>query len=168
VLGANFDAYRPEAAFDGSNRVYVAGYGSLSGESGTPGRFYSMTLSGVTTSAGTVAQFAEMASVPLPVGTDVLAFAGTIPGDYTRPAFARFSGKSVLFWSGPAISGGRNLYVTSVSSVADPLTPTTQSGCAMVGDPRLGETGRIPGVAILLLPAALLALRKAARKAVAR
>jgi hypothetical protein len=170
VLGANFDAYRPEAAFDGSNRVYVAGYGSLSGESGTPGRFYSMTVSGVTTGAGTIAQFAEMASVPLPVGTDVLAFAGTIPGDYTRPAFARFSGKSVLFWSGPAevLSGGRNLYVTTVSSVADPLAPTTQSGCSAVDDPRRGESGRIPGIAVLFLPAALLALRKVTRKAVAR
>jgi len=169
VLGANFDAYRPEAAFDGSNRVYVAGYGSLSGDSGTPGRFYSMTVSGVTTGAGTVAQFAEMSSVPLPVGTDVLAFGGTIPGDYTRPAFARFSGKSVLFWSGPEIlSGGRNLYVTSVSSVADPVAPTTQSGCSAVDDPRRGEAGRIPGIAVLFLPAALLALRKVTRKAVAR
>jgi hypothetical protein len=176
VLASNFDAYRPEAALDSSNHVYVAGYGTLSGEffpsvslRGTPGRFYAMTVSGVTTTTGTTTEFVQIASSPLPVGTGDRAFAGTIPGDYTRPAFARLSGKSVLFWSGPAeILGGRNLYVTSVSSVADPATPATQSGCAMVDDPRRGEAGRIPGVALLLLPAALLALRKAARKAVAR
>jgi hypothetical protein len=171
VLGTNFDAYRPEAAFDGNNRVYVAGYGSLTGESplrGTPGRFYAMTVSGVTTSAGTIADIATMASAPLPVGNGDLAFAGTIPGDYTRPAFARYSGKSVLFWSGPAVlSGGRNLYVTSVPSFADAPAPTTQSGCSLVDDPRRGESGRIPGAAVLLLPAAILALRRAARKAFA-
>jgi hypothetical protein len=172
VLSDNFDAYRPEAALDGSNRVYVAGYGSLTGESplrGTPGRFYAMTVTGVSTTTGTTAEVAQMASSPLPVGNGDLAFAGTIPGDYTRPAFARFNGKSVLFWSGPEIlSGGRNLYVTSVPSVADPVAPTTQSGCSAVDDPRRGEAGRIPGAAVLLLPAALLALRKVARKAVAR
>jgi hypothetical protein len=164
VLDPDFNAYRPEAALDASLRVYIAGYGSP----GTPGKFYAMNVNGMTTSTGTGTETAQMALYPLPVGTGDRAFAGTIPGDYTRPAFARFSGKSVLFWSGPAISGGRNLYVTSVSSVADPVAPTTQSGCAMVDDPRRGEAGRIPGVAILLLPAALLALRKAARKAVAR
>jgi hypothetical protein len=172
VLATNFDAYRPEAAFDGSNRVYVAGYGSLSGESplrGTPGRFYAMTVSQVTTNASTIAGFAEMASSPLPVGNGELAFSGTIPGDYTRPAFVRYSGKSVLFWSGPEIlSGGRNLYVTSVPSFADTPAPTTQSGCSAVDDPRRGEAGRIPGAAVLLLPAALLALRKVSRKAFAR
>ncbi|HEX9190909.1 MAG TPA: hypothetical protein VF847_02360 [Candidatus Deferrimicrobiaceae bacterium] len=172
VLATPFDAYRPEAALDGSNHVYIAGYGSLSGESplrGTPGRFYAMTVSQVTTTTGAIAGFAETASAPLPVGNGELAFAGTFPGDYTRPAFARFSGKSVLFWSGPEVlSGGRNLYVTSVPSAADPATPTTQSGCSAVDDARRGEAGRIPGAAVLLLPAALLALRKVARKAFAR
>jgi hypothetical protein len=38
----------------------------------------------------------------------------------------------------------------------------------MVDDPRRGEAGRIPGIAVLFLPAALLALRKVTRKAVAR
>jgi hypothetical protein len=171
VLGPNFNAYRPEAAFDGTFHVYIAGYGSLGGESplrGTPGRYYSMTLSGVTANVATVSGFAEMSSSPLPVGDGDLAFAGSIPGDYTRPAFARFSGKSVLFWSGPELSGGRNLYVTSASSFADPPTPESQSGCSAVDDPRRGEPGRIPGAAVLFLPAALLLLRRAARKALDR
>jgi hypothetical protein len=171
VLGTNFDAYRPEAVLDGSNRVYVAGYGSLSGESppvGTPGRFYSMSVSGVTTGATSTAEIAQMTSAPLPVGNAELAFAGSFPADYTRPAFVRYSGKAVLFWSGPAITGGRNLYVTSVPSVADTPTATTQSGCSVVGDPLRGEAGRTPGAAVLFLPAALLALRRIARKAFAR
>jgi hypothetical protein len=171
VLSPNFNAYRPEAALDGTFHVYVAGYGSLAGESplrGTPGRYYSMVLSGVTANVGTVSGFAEMSSSPLPVGDGDLSFAGTIPGDYTRPAFARLSGKSVLFWSGPELSGGRNLYVTSAPSFADPPTPEEQSGCSAVEDPRRGEPDRIPGAAVLFLPAALLLLRRAARKAVAR
>lgn len=181
VLGANFDAYRPEAALDGSNRVYVAGYGSLTGESplrGTPGRFYAMNVTGVTTVTTTtttttattaVTEVAQMASSPLPVGDGEIAFAGAIPGDYTRPAFGRFSGKSLLFWSGPeTVAGGRNLYVTSVPSPTDVATPTKQSGCSMVDDPGRGEAGRVPGAAILLLPAALLAVRRAARKALGR
>ncbi|HEX9205025.1 MAG TPA: hypothetical protein VF853_03775 [Candidatus Deferrimicrobiaceae bacterium] len=171
VLGTNFDAYRPEAALDSSNRLYVAGYGTLASESplvGTPGRFYAMSVSGVTTGSGSTAEISQMASAPLPVGNAELAFAGSLPGDYTRPAFTRYSGKTVLFWSGPAITGGRNLYVTSVPSVADTPTATTQSGCSVVGDPRRGEAGRTPGAAVLFLPAALLALRRFARKAFAR
>ena len=90
-----------------------------------------------------------------------------LPGDYTRPAFVHFSGRSVHFWSGPdnVVTGARNLYVTSTFSPAD---PTKQSGCSMVDDPRRGESGRIPGAAVLLLPAVLLALRRATRKAFAR
>jgi hypothetical protein len=38
----------------------------------------------------------------------------------------------------------------------------------MVDDPRRGEAGRIPGAVLLLLPAALLALRRAVRMAFAR
>jgi hypothetical protein len=92
-----------------------------------------------------------------------------IPGDYTRPAFAHFSGRAVHFWSGPddALAGDavpRNLYVTSALDSPD-NAPTAQSGCSMVDDPRRGEAGRTPGAAVLLLPAALLALRRAARKA---
>ncbi|MHB8833941.1 MAG: hypothetical protein ACYC9V_12355, partial [Desulfobacteria bacterium] len=78
-----------------------------------------------------------------------------------------FSGKSVQFWSGQdnVVTGARNLYVTSTFSPAD---PTKQSGCSMIDDPRRGEAERIPGAAVLLLPAALLALRRAARKAFGR
>jgi hypothetical protein len=107
-----------------------------------------------------------MVASPVFVGTGDIAFATQLPGDYTRPAFTHFSGKSVQFWSGPdnVVTGARNLYVTSTYSPAD---PTSQSGCSMVDGTRGHDAGRIPGAAVLLLPAALLALRRAARKAFA-
>ncbi|MBP2684375.1 MAG: hypothetical protein H6Q79_2414 [Deltaproteobacteria bacterium] len=172
VLPPDFSAYRPEGTIDGFSRLHVAGYGYRGASPpylGTPGRYYAMAL-GTTATTGTVTSFASMVSTPVPVGLGDQAHAMQIPGDYTRPAFVRFNGKAVHFWSGPddvlaGDAGARNLYVTSTADSTDPVTPTQQSGCAMVaaGDP--GETGRIPGAAVLLLPAALLALRRVGRKA---
>jgi hypothetical protein len=95
-----------------------------------------------------------------------------IPGDYTRSAFAHLNGKAVHFWSGPddvlaGDAGARNLYVTSALDSPD-NAPTKQSGCSIVEEPRRGEAERIPSAAVLLLPAVLLALRRATRKAFAR
>jgi len=168
VLSSDFDAYRPEADLDSQNRLNVAGYGFLSSDGhGTPGRYYVMSLGTTASGAGTTSVFASMVGSPVSVGIGDIAFAVQLPGDYTRPAFVHFSGKSVNFWSGPdnVVTGARNLYVTSTFSPAD---PTKQSGCSMVDDPRRGESGRIPGAAVLLLPAVLLALRRATRKAFAR
>ena len=170
VLSGDFDTYQPTASFDSQNRLNVAGYGFRSSAppfSGTPGRYYVMSLGTTSSGAGTTAAFASMVGSPVSVGNGDAAFAEQLPGDYTRPAFVHFSGKSVQFWSGPdnVVAGARNLYVTSTFSPAD---PEGQSGCSMVDDPRRGEAGRIPGAAVLLLPAALLALRRAARKLFAR
>lgn len=162
VLSADFDAYQPEASLETENRMHVAGYGFRQADGhGTPGRYYVMTLG--TTASGAGTSVASMVASPVSVGTGDIAFATQLPGDYTRPAFVHFSGRSVHFWSGPdsVVAGARNLYVTS----AFPAAPTSQSGCSMVGDPRRGEADRIPGAAMLLLPAVLLALRRAARKA---
>jgi len=172
VLSSDFDAYRPETWIDGQSRLHVAGYGfrgSLPPFRGTPGRYYAMAVGTTSSSAGTASVFASMVSSPVSVGLGDTAFAMQIPGDYTRPAFAHFSGRAVHFWSGPddALAGDavpRNLYVTSALDSPD-NAPTAQSGCSMVDDPRRGEAGRTPGAAVLLLPAALLALRRAARKA---
>ena len=168
VLSSDFDAYQPEAALDSQNRMHIAGYGFRYADGhGTPGRYYVMSLGTTASGVGTTSVFASMVASPVSVGTGDIAFAMQLPGDYTRPAFVHFSGKSVQFWSGPdnVVAGARNLYVTSTFSPAD---PTKQSGCSMVDDPRGGEAGRIPGAAVLLLPAALLALRRATRKAFAR
>ena len=174
MLPPDHSAYRPEASIDGFSRLHVAGYGYRSASSpflGTPGRYYTMTLGSTTATNGAVTGFAGMVSTPVPVGLGDQAHAMQIPGDYTRPAFVRFNGKAVHFWSGPddvlaGDAGARNLYVTGTSDAADPVTPSSQSGCAMVAAGAPGETGRIPGAAVLLLPAALLALRMVGRKAI--
>jgi len=172
VLPPDYGAYRPEGSIDGFSRLHVAGYGFRGASSpffGTPGRYYAMALGSTTSTTS----FASMASTPVPVGLGDKVHAMQIPGDYTRPAFAHFNGKAVHFWSGPddvltGDAGARNLYVTGTPAATDPVSPSPQSGCAMVaaGDP--GETGRIPGAAVLLLPAALLALRRVGRKAFGR
>ncbi len=175
VLASDFNVYRPEAWIDGQFRMHVAGYGfrsSLTPFPGTPGRYYAMSLGSTSASAGTASVFAAMVSSPVSVGLGDNAFAMQIAGDYTRPAFAHLSGKAVHFWSGPdnilaGDAGARNLYVTSVLDSPD-NPPVKQSGCSMAGDPRRGEAERIPGAAVLLLPAVLLALRRAARKAFGR
>ena len=171
VLSSNFDAYHPESFVDGSQRIHVAGYGFRGGPplyQGTPGRFYSMALGTTASNVGTSSLFASMVTSPVAVGTGDVAFATQIPGDYTRPAFTHYSGKAVHFWSGPdnTVTDARNLFVTSTYDAPD--NSPKQSGCSMVDDPRRGETGRIPGAAVLLLPAGLLALRKVLRKTFAR
>jgi hypothetical protein len=168
VLSTNFDVYQPESTFDSQSRLNVAGYGFRSADGhGTPGRYYVMAVGSSSSGAGTTSVFATMVASPVFVGTGDIAFATQLPGDYTRPAFIHYSGRSVQFWSGPdnVVTGARNLYVTSTFSTAD---PTKQSGCSMIDNPRDYDAGRIPGAAVLLLPAALLALRRAARKAFAR
>jgi hypothetical protein len=167
VLSADFDVYRPEVALDSLVRMHVAGYGFRSDVppfQGTPGRYYVMSP-GISASGGTASAFASMVGSPVSVGIGDIAFAMQLPGDYTRPSFIHFTEKSVNFWSGPdnVVAGARNLYVTSISLTSS----SKQSGCSIVSDPRRDEAGRIPGAAALLLPAALLALRRAARKAFA-
>ena len=167
VLSSDFDAYQPEAEMDSDHRVHVTGYGFRGGSPlflGTPGRYYVMALGTTAATAGITSVFATMVGSPISVGTGELSFAQQLPGDYTRPAFLHFSGKAVHFWSGPdnVVTGARNLYVTAGFS---PNNPSKQSGCSMIGGPRDGEADRIPGAAVLLLPAVLLALRRALRKA---
>ena len=169
-LSSVFSVFHPEASLDASNRVHVAGYGSSTGAFLNAGTYFTMSLLGVTTSSTTAGNIADLISPGVPVGTGQPSFAMSLPGDYTRPAFAHLSGKAVLFWSGQdnVVAASRNLYVTSAPSSTDIPVPAKQSGCSMVADPRGGEAGRIPGAAVLLLPAALLALRKGIRKAIAR
>ncbi len=169
VLPPDFDAYQPEAALDSLNRAHVAGYG-FRGDAplfqGTPGRYYTMGLGNVSSSA-TTAAFASLITYPVSVGTGDLSFAMQIPGDYTRPAFAHFNGKAVHFWSGPdnVVSGASNIYVTST---LDAVEPAAQSGCSIAGDPGRSGEGGVPGSAVLFLPAILLLVRRTARKVLAR
>jgi hypothetical protein len=168
VLSATFDAYHPEITLDSQNRANVGGYGFRGDPplyQGTPGRYYTMGLGTVTNTVSTAA-FAVLASSPVPIGTGPLSFAMQIPGDYTRPAFIHQNAKAVQFWSGPdnVVSGARNLYVTSTLDAYD---PSSQSGCAAAGMPVPDGEGTLPEAMVLLLPALLLAVRRAARKAFA-
>jgi hypothetical protein len=49
--------------------------------------------------------------------------------------------------------------MTTVQAVFD-VPAADESGCQVVADPRSGESGRIPGTALLFLPAAALAIRR--------
>jgi hypothetical protein len=169
VLPPNFDTYHPEVALDSQNRGNVAGYGFRGDPplyQGSPGRYYTMGL-GTASGNTTTNAFAVMLSAPLSIGTGGISFAMQLPGDYTRPAFIHYNGKSIQFWSGPdsAVSGARDLYVTGT---ADAFDPTSQSGCAAAGVPTPDGGGSFPEAVLLLLPAVLLAVRRAARKAIAR
>jgi hypothetical protein len=147
ILPSTFDLYRPEAFLDASARIHMTGYGA----SGSSATYYAMKL--------TVAfPFAELVTTPAPVGLN--EFPAELPGDYTKAAFRFLSGKTIVFWSGliPG-SANRNLNVTTVQAVID-VPPSEESGCSMVVDPRTGEAGRIPGAALLFLPAAALAVRR--------
>ena len=150
VLPSTFDLYRPEASLDASQRIHMTGYGA----SGSAATYYAMKLSAVS-------PFVEVVTAPAPVGLN--EFPAELPGDYTKAAFRFLNGKTIVFWSGliPG-SANRNLNVTTVQAAVD-IVPAEESGCSMVGDPRAGETGRVPGAALLFLPAAALAVRRLSR-----
>jgi hypothetical protein len=147
VLPSTFDLYRPEAFLDASARIHMTGYGA----SGSSATYYVMRLAAI-------APFAEFVTVPAPVGLN--EFPAELPGDYTKAAFRFLNGKTIVFWSGliPG-SANRNLNVTTVQAVFD-VPAADESGCQVVADPRSGESGRIPGTALLFLPAAALAIRR--------
>jgi hypothetical protein len=168
-LPNDFSVYHPEITLDSQLRANVAGYGFRSDTApflGWPGRYYSMGLGSATTSTLTQS-FASMAYFSVLIGTGDKASAMQTPGDYTRPAFVHMNGKAIQFWSGPddTVAGARNLYVTSVSDAFD---SSPQSGCSAVGGvPGAGANG-IPEAAVLLLPLALLLIRRTARRDLAR
>lgn len=167
-LPETFSANHPEMFLDSSSRVHVAGYGfSGSDGHGSPGTYYTMALQGISQTTATLAELL-MSRVTIG-GSDPTAFGLSLDNDYTRPAFAHISGRTVHFWSGMdnTVAGARNLYVTASLSTTD-LQGTKQSGCSMVAQPHTGESERIPGAALLFLPAAFLALRRGFRKAFVR
>jgi hypothetical protein len=146
VLPSTFDLYRPEAFRDGNGNIHLTGYGN----SGTTATYYVFQLS-----AGS--PFGTFVTVPLSVGFN--EFPAELASDYTKAAFGVLPGKTVIFWSGliPG-STNRNLNVTSVPN--NIIITAEEEGCSMVGNPRAGEAGRIPGTALLFLPAVALAVRR--------
>jgi hypothetical protein len=171
VATGTFDTYNPEVYFDWSEGYFhIAGYGYRSAASpyqGTPGRFYAISLEEVLDQYS-VASTPDLVLYPVSVGTGDLSFGMQIAGDYTRAAFASFNLKAVHFWSGPdnTTPGASNLYVTSTDD-AD-ISSGDSSGCSVARSPRGGGADRIPGALILLFPAAVLLVLKAARRFLAR
>jgi hypothetical protein len=170
VATGTFDTYQPDVFMDIEGYFHVAGYGYRSTEypyQGTPGKYYAMSLDEVLDSYSKTT-VPDIVLYPVQVGTGDPSFGMQIPGDYTRAAFASFNLKCLHFWSGPdnVTAGATNLYVTSTTD-AD-ISSGDDSGCMMAKDPRRGETGRIPGALLLLLPAVLLLFLKEARRALAR
>lgn len=149
ILPDEFNLYHPDAFLDTSGRIHMTGYGV----GGSRCTYYAFKLI-------SSYPYHEIVTPRAQVGFDSQEYPGEIAGDFTRAAFGFLSGKVIVFWSG-LVPGGtnRNLDVTAVPTVTQ-LVASTESGCAMVADPRAGERGRIPGTALLFLPAVILAVRR--------
>ena len=154
ILPESFSLFRPEAFLDVLGQIHVTGYGS----SGTRSTYYAFKL--ISSSP-----FTQFVTNPLPVGLDSSEFPVSLPdGDYTRAAFGFLSGKVVVFWSGQdPVTGNRNLDVTALPTVN--AVPFDETGCRVVTSHGSGGHGRVPDALVLLLPVAVLGLRRFARKA---
>ncbi len=149
ILPDEFSLYHPEAFLDASNRIHMTGYGV----GGSRCTYYAFRL---------IASYPyhEIVTARTQAGFDSQELPGVIAGDYTKAALGFVtSGKAMVFWSG-LVPGGtnRNLDVTAIPTTS--TFSSTESGCSMVADPRAGERGRIPGTALLFLPAVILAVRR--------
>jgi len=154
ILPESFSLFRPEAFLDVLGQIHVTGYGS----SGTRSTYYAFKL--ISSSP-----FAQFVTNPLPVGLDSSEFPVSLPdGDYTRAAFGFLSGKVVVFWSGQdPVTGNRNLDVTALPTVS--AVPFDETGCRVVTSHGSGGHVRVLDALVLLLPVAVLGLRRFARKA---
>ena len=154
ILPEGFSLFRPEAFLDVLGQIHVTGYGS----GGTRSTYYAFKLI-------SSAPFAQFVTNPLPVGLDSSEFPVSLPdGDYTRAAFGFLSGKVIVFWSGQVPgTGNRNLDVTALPTVN--AVPVDESGCRVVTSHGSGGHGRVPDALVLLLPVAVLGIRRFLRKA---
>ncbi len=154
ILPEGFRLFRPEAFLDVLGQIHVTGYGS----GGTRSTYYAFKL--ISSSP-----FAQFVANPVPVGLDSSEFPVSLPdGDYTRAAFGFLSGKVVVFWSGQVPgTGNRNLDVTALPTVR--AVSVDETGWRVVTGRGSGGQGRVPDALVLLLPVAVLGLRRFARKA---
>jgi hypothetical protein len=146
ILPSTFDLYHPEAFRDASGQIHLTGYG-ISGSTAT---YYSITTTAVS-------PFASFVTAPISVGFN--QFPAELPNDYTTAGLAVFSGKTIIFWSG-LIPGSANRNLNFTAAPNGSIVSSGGGGCSMVKDPRAGETERIPGTFLLILPAVVLILRR--------
>jgi hypothetical protein len=154
ILPDGFSLFRPEAFRDSLGAIHTTGYGS----NGTRATYFAFTI----TSSSPFAQFKR---IPAPVGLDSSEFPVSLPdGDYTRAALGFLTGgKVVVFWSGEVTgTGNRNLDVTALPTST--AIAVDESGCTVEAAPRAEETGRNADALLLLLPAAVLWIRRAMRQ----
>ncbi|MGE5190618.1 MAG: hypothetical protein ACM3NF_11235, partial [Gemmatimonadota bacterium] len=146
ILPDEFSLFRPEALYEASSgRVFMTGYGTAGCT------FQAVKLNAAAASVDRVSDPAQFALTEPP---------SSLAGDYTKAAFGFPGGKIVAFWSGRVgDTGDRNLDVTTVPTVAA-WVQTSESGCAMAGNPGSGAGGRIPGNLLIFLPAIVLAARR--------
>lgn len=154
ILPPIFDLWRPEALITSSGIIHVTGYGN----NGTRATYYAFRIVGTP-------PYAELSTIPVQAGSEFPPeYPEELPNDYSRAVFGYFGSKVLVFWSGEVTLGGnRNLDVTGLPSVAEPI-PVDESGCS--------ATGTGPGGArwafLLLVPAALFGWRSRFRRNVGR
>ena len=153
ILSGDFNVFRPAAFIDLLGAIHVTGYGS----NGTRSVYFAFKLA-------SSYPFARITTIPLPVGLDSAEFPVSLDGDYTRAAFGFFSGKVVVFWSGAVPgTGNRNLDVTGLPTSR--AESTDESGCGVAANPGSAGNHRIPDALLILLPLAILGIRRFFRKA---
>jgi hypothetical protein len=153
ILPGDFSVFRPAAFLDILGAIHVTGYGS----GGTRSVYFAFKFA-------SSYPFAQLTTIPLPVGLDSSEFPVSLDGDYTRAAFGFISGKVVVFWSGAVPgTGNRNLDVTGLpTSKAESFN---ESGCRVAANPGPAGNDRTPDALLILLPLAVLGIRRFFRKA---
>ncbi len=153
ILPPIFDLWRPEALIASSGRIHVTGYGN----NGTRATYYAFQI--VATPP-----YGELSTIPVQAGSEFPPeYPEELPNDYSHAALGYFGSKVLVFWSGEvALGGNRNLDVTGLPSVAEPI-PVNETGCSTVGSGRGGILG-----ALLLIPAGLLGIGRRRRRQVGR
>jgi hypothetical protein len=156
ILPESFSVYRPEAFIDGLSQIHITGYGN----NGTRSTYYDFTL--LSTSP-----FAQFKNNPVTVGLDSSEFPVSLNGDYTRAAIGFMTaGKVLIFWSGEvAGTGNRNLDVIGLPTASAIVTDET--GCGVVAKSGAGGAGRNADGLFLVLPLAILWMRRVLRRSLA-
>ena len=108
--------------------------------------------------------FGSFSSNAMPVGLGSPQYPVELPGDYTRAGFGfETDGKAIVFWSGQVPGTGfRNLNVTGIATLR--AASVNESGCSYA--PGHGSGAGVRGI-LLLIPAALLGMRRRFRRHVA-
>jgi len=153
ILPSDFSVFRPTAFLDILGTIHITGYGS----NGTRSVFFAFKLA-------SSYPYAQFVTIPVPVGLGSSEFPVSLDGDYTRSAFGFLSGKVVVFWSGAVPgTGNRNLDVTGLpTSKAESVN---ESGCGIAANSGPAGKGMIPDALLMLLPLAILGIRRFFRKA---